>query len=328
MFERLCSLENLFLAWERFRKGKRSRHDVMVFERHLEDNLFLLHDDLANGRFTHGPYHPFTVFDPKQRSIHKANVRDRVVHQAAMNVIDPLFEPRFIFDSYSCRVGKGTHAAVARLRTFLRQASFNNTRTVYALTCDIRKFFASVDHGILADLLRLRIGDERILRLLGNIIGSFSDAPGKGIPLGNLTSQLFANVYLHELDRFVKHELRLRHYLRYCDDFVSLAASPADAQAKATRINSFLSERLKLTLHPGKVVVRTWTQGIDFVGYVLLPHATVLRTKTAKRMLRRATIENLSSYMGLCVHADAQFLSRTLRHKVWERHVDVTRLRG
>lgn len=286
----------------------------MVFERHLEDNLFALRDDLVAGTYQHGPYHPFTVFDPKKRSIHKAAVRDRVVHQTVVSVIEPLFEPRFIFDSYSCRVGKGTHEAVARLRTFLRQASRNDTRTVHALKCDIRKFFASVDHRVLLQLVRRRIGDERVIGLLGNIVGSFSAALGKGIPLGNLTSQLFANIYLQELDRFVKHDLGACHYLRYCDDFVILCASRTGAQTTAWRVDAFLRERLLLALHPDKVVVRTWKQGVDFLGYVLMPHATVLRTKTARRMLRRVTPENITSYMGLCAHADALGLAQCIRN--------------
>lgn len=141
LFYRIVSIENLFDAWHRFCKGKRSKGDVMEFEYRLEDNVFSLHDSLLKDAYRHDPYQPFTIFDPKQRSIHKASVRDRVVHQAIINVIEPLFESQFIYDSYSCRLEKGTHAAVARLGVFFRQASVNHTRTVYALKCDIRKFF-------------------------------------------------------------------------------------------------------------------------------------------------------------------------------------------
>lgn len=288
----------------------------MEFQYHLEDKIFSLRDCLLEEVYHHDPYRPFTIFDPKQRRIHKATVRDRVVHQAVANVIEPLFERRFIHDSYSCRIGKGTHAAVDRLRLFLRQVSLNNTKTVYALKCDIRRFFASVDHEILLSLLEQRIKDERVIRLLQRIINSFSVLPGRGIPLGNLTSQLFANVYLHELDRYVKHELRIRHYVRYCDDFVMLTSSQSEALALAECVDMFLKNGLKLQLHPNKVTVRTWEQGVDFVGYVLLSHATVLRTKTANRMLKRVTQENLSSYSGLCRHADAYDLERMTRNLV------------
>ena len=239
LFEYIVSLENLFDAWEAFCRGKRSKPDVMAFERHLEDNIFSLQQGLWEETYSHDPYTPFTIFDPKQRSIHKATVRDRVVHQAVVNGIEPLFEKQFICDSYSCRIGKGAHAAVVRLGTFLRQGSLNDTKTIYGLKCDVRKFFASVDQEILLFLLKRKIKDERIVHLLEHIIGSFSTLPGKGIPLGNLTSQLFANVYLHELDHYVKHDLRVHHYLRYCDDFVILTPLRSEAVDLAKKIDVF-----------------------------------------------------------------------------------------
>lgn len=315
LFGRIAAIENLLFAWERFRKGKRGREDIMVFERRLEDNLFAIREELFSETYCHGRYEPFTVNDPKQRTIHKACVKDRVVHQAIVNVIEPLFEERFIFDSYSCRVGKGTHAAVRRLRTFLRQASNNGTRTVYAVKCDVRKFFASVNHSVLLELLAKRIEDPATMRLLRNIIGSFSVSFGTGIPLGNLTSQLFANIYLHELDWFVKQKLRVRHYVRYCDDFVMLAFSKAEGLALARQADVFLQEHLKAQLHPNKVHVRTWAHGVDFLGYILLPEAVIMRPTTARRAIRRATVENASSYLGLCAHADAYELGRDIRNK-------------
>lgn len=315
VFERIIDPENLLLAWYLFRKGKRGRADVMVFERRLEDNIFDLHDVLAAGEYRHGPYEPFTIHDPKQRTIHKATVRDRLVHQAIVNVIEPFFEPSFIFDSYSCRVGKGTHAAVSRLRQFLRQESRNDTRSVFALKCDVRKFFASVDHCTLSSLLERHVHDPRAFELLRHIIGSFSTELEKGIPLGNLTSQLFANVYLHELDRHVKHDLRIRCYVRYCDDFVMLVRSKSEADFLARQIDAFLQARLKVALHPDKVCARTWRQGIDFLGYVLMPHATVLRPQTAQRMIRGVGKRNLPSYLGLCKHASAHRLRQLIKNK-------------
>lgn len=245
-----------------------------------------------------------------------------------MNVIEPLFERRFIYDSYSCRVGKGTHAAVRRLRRFLFRASRNDTRTVYALKCDVRKFFASVDHDILINLLRRFVTDERAVGLIGRVIGSFNTAPHKGLPLGNLTSQLFANVYLHELDRFVKHELRERRYLRYCDDFLIVDPSRKRLEMLLRPIAEFLRSRLALEIHPDKMSVRTWSQGIDFLGYVLLPHCTILRTKTARRIAGRVNQDNLSSYLGLCTHASAYELEQLIRNKAGlGSNVDWTRFR-
>lgn len=304
------------MSWELFRRGKRKRIDVMIFERRLEDNLYELREDLLSGTYTHQQYQPFNINDPKRRIIHKANVRDRLVHQAVVSMIEPLFECRFIHDSFSCRRNKGTHAAVQRLRIFLRQASLNNTRTVYAVKCDVRKFFASVDHKILCDLLERRVKDELVGQLLRTIIASHEASPGKGIPLGNLTSQLFANIYLHELDRHMKHSLHIRHYIRYCDDFAMIAPSMKDAFDLAYKADAFLQKTLLLGLHPNKTHVRTWKQGVDFLGYVLLPHATVIRTVTARRMLRRAEEENLPSYLGICAHADGFEIANVLRNKV------------
>ncbi len=315
LFERICSLENLFLAWSLFSLGKHTKPDVMAFEYQLEDNLFILRDQLVSGEYRHDPYKPFTIYDPKRRNIHKATVKDRIMHQALVNVIEPFFEQRFIFDSFSCRVEKGTHAAVKRLRRFLSQTSKNDTRTVYALKCDVRRFFASVDHGILLALIERVIKDKPTLGLIKGIIKSFSMDLQSGLPLGNLTSQLFANVYLNELDRFVKFDLREKYYIRYCDDFVILTPSRSKALHLANMINSFLKTQLCMEMHPKKTTIRTWEQGIDFLGYVLLPSATVLRTKTVKRILKRVTHQNLPSYTGLCKHADAYELERLLRTK-------------
>lgn len=288
----------------------------MKFECDLERNLFDLQDELRSGAYRHGQYDAFTVHDPKARSIHKATVRDRVVHQTIVSALEPLFDPQFIEDSFSCRLGKGTHAAVRRLRRFLWTASMGNHRTVSVLQCDIRGFFASVDHETLLGLLHRRVRDVRMLALLERITRSFSMVPGKGIPLGNLTSQLFANVYLHELDRFVKHELHERWYLRYCDDFAIVHADRARLFALVPMIEQFLERQLLLHLHPRKVTVRTWTQGIDFLGYVLLPRATVLRTRTKHRMLHRLTMQNASSYFGLCRHASTFRLQQVMQTKI------------
>lgn len=285
----------------------------MEYERSLEENLFGLQAELCLGHYRHGDYQPFTVFDPKKRSIHKAAVRDRVVHQALVNVLEPLFERQFIFDSFSCRCEKGTHAAVRRLRLFLRRASHNNTRTVYVLKCDIRKFFDSVNHQLLFQFLAERIRDNRFLAVLWKVLGSFQVETGKGLPLGNLTSQLFANVYLHELDRFVKFHVREKFYVRYCDDFAIVHSSRVYLQQLTRQLDDFLGEHLRVYLHPAKVSIRTWTQGVDWLGYVMLPQATVLRTKTRRRMMRSAAQENLSSYLGLCQHADAYEAARLLK---------------
>ncbi|MEX2006905.1 MAG: reverse transcriptase/maturase family protein [Candidatus Saccharimonadales bacterium] len=308
----------MFTAWQKFRRGKHRRQDVLNFERDLEKNIFELQAELKSSSYKHGSYEPFTVWDPKQRRIHKANVRDRLVHQALVSAIEPIFELGFIYDSFSCRKGKGTHAGVARLRHFLQKTSRNNSKTVYALKCDIFKFFASVEHTKLLDLLSVYIRDERATKLLAEIINSFSVAPGKGIPLGNLTSQLFANVYMHEFDWFVKHNLRQKYYVRYCDDFIIVDPNRQELLDLLPAIEQFLSQELKLTIHPDKIAVRSWNQGIDFLGYVLKPHCTLLRTKTKTRLLKKVNLANLSSYLGLCVHANSYELQQLAKIKAYE----------
>ncbi len=195
-----------------------------MFESDVERSIFQLHRDLTSGDYRHGSYSAFTICDPKQRPIHKATVRDRIVHHAIFSVLNPIFEPTFIAHSFSCRVGKGTHKAVAALESILGQVSANAKHPCFVLKCDIHQFFASVDHTILLKILGRKITDEATLHLLSEIIHSFpAHQSGKGIPIGNLTSQLFANVYMNEFDQFVKHTLRVKHYIRYTDDFVLVA---------------------------------------------------------------------------------------------------------
>lgn len=237
------------------------------------------------------------------------------MHQALVSAIEPLFERQFIYDSYSCRKKKGTHAAVNRLRTFLLQTSNNDTQTVYALKCDVKQFFASVDHEILMELLKLRVTDQSTVKLLHAIIDSHSTRLGKGIPLGNLTSQLFANIYLHEFDWFVKNRIREKHYLRYCDDFIVLSTNRQYLLELIEVVTRFLSDRLVLTVHPNKITIRSWGQGIDFLGYVIKPKSSVLRHKTKLRALDRVNSNNLSSYVGLCSHVDAYELQQLLTMK-------------
>lgn len=267
--------------------------------------------------YTHDVYQPFTICDPKQRQIHKATVRDRLVHQAVVSAIERLFEKRFIYDSYSCRIGKGTHAGVKRLSLFLYQVSSNNTKKVYVLKCDVRQFFASIDHEILMRHIEAKINDEQTLQLLRTILLSHNAETGKGIPLGNVTSQLFANIYLHELDWFMKQTLGIKHYLRYCDDFVIVSTDQSYLQSLIEPIRQFLMNELKLELHPTKVSIRSWDQSVDFLGYVLRPYATSIRTKTKRRMLNRVTEDNLSSYLGVCSHANAYELSQLIATIAW-----------
>ena len=215
IFKSIIFPENLFSAWEEFKKRKQKKPDVQRFEFDLERNLFQLHRDLEDKTYRHGAYEGFYVNDPKQRRIYKATVRDRILHHAVFSVINPMFEPTFISTSFSCRVGYGTHRGVATLNKMMRKVSQNNIQPCYVLKGDIKKFFDSVDHSVLLSILGTCIRDENAMWLLEEIIESFP----KGLPIGNLTSQIFANIYMNEFDQFVKHELRVKYYVRYTDDF-------------------------------------------------------------------------------------------------------------
>lgn len=317
IFDQTVSPEHLFFAWEEFKKGKTSRKDVQTFEWKLEEHIFQLHRDLAAKTYRHGLYHAFHICDPKQRQIHKATVRDRIVHHAVFAGLNPIFEPTFIAHSFSCRKGKGTHKGVDALETMLRKVSRNHTRSCFALKCDIHRFFASVDHSILLGILRKKINDDRMMKLLSVIITSFPE----GIPIGNLTSQLFANVYMNEFDQFVKHTLKIKQYIRYTDDFIIVSEDERYLRDLLPFIGAFLDSHLHLVLHPHKVSIRKYRQGIDFLGYVVLPHHRVLRTKTKRRMIRKleenATEQSLQSYLGVLSHANAFRLAQLLRNRYW-----------
>ena len=227
-FEKIISLENLLEAWKGFLNGKRNRKDIQEFSVNLMDNILSLHHDLANKTYQHSLYHAFNISDPKPRNIHKASVRDRLLHHALYRTLYPFFDKTFIADSYSCRLGKGTHKAINRFRDFAYQVSQNHTKTAWVLKCDIKKFFASIDQVVLMNIIYEYLPDTDIRWLMSQIVSSFhSTERGKGLPLGNLTSQLLVNVYMNEFDHFVKHQLKARYYIRYADDFVFLSHDKA-----------------------------------------------------------------------------------------------------
>lgn len=317
------SLEDLFNAWDEFKVDKRNKRDVQIFERHLEDNLFSLYERLKTNTYRHSSYSIFNIYDPKFRIIHKAKVADRIVHHAVVSIIEPIFDKTFIFDSYSCRKNKGTHKAVKRLFDFIRKVSKNYKGKCYCLKLDVKKFFASVDHEILLASVRKRVKSEQFMVLLENIVRSFSK--DKGIPIGNLTSQIFANIYLNKLDRFVKHELKIKYYLRYCDDFVIVSDDDTYLEKLTDEIEAFVQTNLKLSLHENKKFIRKYTQGIDFLGYVLLPHIILPRTKTKRRIFRKIKQklgspnfnQSLQSYLGYLGHANSYKLTQKLKNQIW-----------
>lgn len=320
-FGDIISLENLCLAWEEFLIGKKKKRDVIRFSQNLMDNIVELHEALVNYTYRHGGYESFFVNDPKRRHIHKASVRDRLLHHAVHRILYPFFDRTFSADSFSCRLDKGTHKAVNRFQTVANKVGHNNTTTGWVLKGDIRKFFASIDHKILLDILGEYIPDNNIMGLLREIVGSFEAKPGMGLPLGNLTSQIFANVYLNIFDQWIKHRLKVKYYIRYADDFVILSPDKKLLVSFIPAIKQFLAERLRLELHAGKIFFKTLASGVDFLGWVNFPQHRVLRQTTRRRMFARLrthpTDETLQSYLGLLGHGNTLKIRERLLNEGW-----------
>jgi retron-type reverse transcriptase len=335
LFNKLITPENLFFAWEEFRRDKKKKEDVLVFEKNLEREIFSLHRELQSHTYKHSGYTGFYISDPKRRHIHKARVRDRVLHHAIMGILYPLYEKTFIHNSFSCRIGKGTHKGVNALRSMLYKASKNNTRNVHILKCDIEKFFDSINHEILLSVLSSRIKDQELMNLLTEVVESFTSDRSTlfdrcGVPIGNLTSQLFANVYMDTFDQFMKHELKVKYYARYTDDFVIVSENKEYLLHLLPQIRLFLKEKLKIQIHPKKVTINKFGRGIDYLGYVLFPHFTLIRKRTRKRALRKINEKillykrdeisedkvhaTLMSYLGVLSHADAHRFSEKLKN--------------
>jgi len=317
-YDTIISLENLLEAWREFVKGKKQRKDVQEFERNLMSNIISLHNDLAGRTYKHSSYEAFNISDPKPRNIHKAKVRDRLLHHALYRKLYPFFDRIFIADSYSCRFGKGTHKAIERFSFFVRKVSKNHTKTVWVLKCDIKKFFASVDQNILIEIIKEHISDQNIIVLISEIVGSFhSTKVGVGLPLGNLTSQLLVNIYMNKFDQFMKHQIKAKYYIRYADDFVIFDTEKDKLLEITPKIADFLEDELKLSLHPNKVSIGTVPSGIDFLGWVHFPDHRVLRTVTKRRMFRSIKLkegkdETVQSYLGLLSHGNAFKLKKEI----------------
>ena len=284
-------------------------------------NILSLHQDLINKTYKHSEYEAFNISDPKPRSIHKAKVRDRLLHHVLYRELYPFFDKTFISDSYSCRKNKGTHKAMQRFRTFSNKVSKNNTKTAWVLKGDIRKFFGSIDHKILIQIIKEYISDEDIISLLLEIIESFqSIKKDVGLPLGNLTSQILVNIYMNEFDQFVKHKLKAKYYIIYADDFVIMSPKKEWLENLLPQIATFLNERLKLTLHPDKIFIKTLASGVDFLGWINFPDHRVVRTVTKKRMLKnikqkKGKEETVQSCIGLLSHGNTKKLSNLIINK-------------
>lgn len=317
LFSEIISFENLFLSWKEFKKGKTKKKDVLEFTKNFRRNLYDLHAELKCRTYKHSDYFSFYIKDPKLRHIHKATVKDRILHHAIFRILYPIFDKSFIFDSYSCRLGKGTHKAVNRLEKFARKVSKNNSCNCFILKCDVKKYFDSISHDILIKLVNKKVTDENTIWLVSKIVESYATLPDNGIPLGNITSQLFANIYLNELDKFIKHKLKIKYYIRYCDDFLILDKNRECLGSFVREIRIFLEKNLKLQLHEKKIIIRKFRQGVDFLGYVCFPNHRILRKKTKNRMFRKIERETISyqtlqSYFGVLSHCNSYKLKNVI----------------
>jgi retron-type reverse transcriptase len=296
IWDRVVGFDNLLRGYRKARRGKGERYEVARFALDLEGELIRLQEELRTGAYTPGRYRLFTIYERKPRQIAAAPFRDRVVHHAMMNLVEPPLDKTFIHDSYACRPGKGVHAAVARYQGWAR-------RYRYALKMDVARYFPSVDHRILKEKLRRRIKDRRVLALFERIIdtspavdGPVTHFPGDdlltplerrtGIPIGNLTSQFMANLYLDDLDHYVKEGLRVGAYLRYVDDMVVLDDDKGRLAEIRERVRETLAAQ-RLCLHPRKAHVSRTSDGLNLLGYVVYPARRSLRNDNGHRFVRR-----------------------------------------
>lgn len=282
LFEQIIAFPNLLAAAGRAARGKRERPAVARFEFHLERELIALQEELVSDRYRPGAFFTFEVRDPKRRAICAAPFRDRVVHHAVCAVLEPVFERRAIFDSYACRRGKGTHAAVARAQHFARAYPF-------FAKCDVRRFFASIDHQVLRVRLRCLFREPALIGLLDRIIARAPPGaePGRGLPIGNLTSQHFANLYLGELDHELKERRRVKGYVRYMDDLLLFAKDKETLHLHLGAVRGFLRERLGLVLKEEVTRVAPVTEGIPYLGLQVFPGLVRLDRRSRRRFLRQ-----------------------------------------
>jgi len=341
LFERVSSFDNLHAAARAAWKGKRGKAPAAAFFSRFEDEIVALREELLSGSYRPGSYQYFTVREPKERRVAAAPFRDRVLHHALVRVLEPIFENRFIEDSFACRKGRGTHAAMRRAQHFAK-------RYRYALKCDIRKYFPSIDHAVLLSQLGRVVADRRLLDLIGRILESHCDAreqvwePGgdlfsvverrRGVPIGNHTSQFFANIYLNDLDHFVKHDLRVRGYARYVDDFLLFGDDRAELKRLGREVRGKVEE-LQLRMNPDKYRLVHTNMGVDFVGFVVFPDGRRrIRSSSARRFERRlrrlrweasrgertweAVTRSVRSWVAHAEHAQSYGLRRRLLSRV------------
>ncbi len=346
LFNKLCSYKNLLQAFNEAKKGKTTLPYVIKFNKNLKENLLELKKELEEGSYRPEKLTTFIIRDPKVRTISKSIFRDRIIHHAIVQIIEPIFEPIFIYDSYANRIGKGTVKALDRYNLFLRKVTKNGSSLHagggdvknpdfikgYVLKADIKKYFENVEQEILMGIIEKRIKDKKLISLIRLITNNFdSKIKGKGMPLGNLTSQFFANIYLNELDQFVKNNLKIKYYIRYVDDFIILHRSKEVLKFYKEKINKFLINNLKVELHPEKSDVIPLSCGTPLLGFRVFYHYRILRKKSIRRINarlkeweelyvvgcieRETALDSLLGWMAYAVNGDTYKLRRKIMSK-------------
>ena len=317
LYPRIYDFDNIHLAYLRARKMKRYKAEVLRFSANLEDNLINIQNHLIWKTYKPSPYKYFTIYEPKERLIAALPFTDRVVHHALCNIIEPIFERSMIRDSYACRTGRGVLSGVTRTTQFLRDTNRKWGR-VYCLKADVKKFFPSIDHDVLKKILRRRIGCPDTVKMMDTIIDSTGSPVG--LPIGSLTSQLWANVYLNELDHFVKSRMRLRYYIRYMDDFIILHDNKKSLKIILDDVTAYLDDCLRVRLNTKTQIFPIGPRCVDFLGYRIWPDHRLLRKGNVRRTKRklhkferlyaqgRLTIADINpsvvSWIGHAMHAD------------------------
>ncbi len=317
LYQKLCSEENLALAFRKARKRKSLKPYVIEFEKNLEENLQSLRTELLLNSYQPKPLRTFIIREPKVRKIRKSYFVDRIVHHAICNILGPIFEKRFISDSFANRIGKGSLNALKRFDKFKRKVSKNNTRNCFVFKADIKHYFDEVDHNILINIINRKVKDNKLILLISKVLKNHSDKVG--MPLGNMTSQFFANVYLNELDQFVKHKLKAKFYIRYVDDFVILNEDKKVLEGYKEQISIFLKEKLKLEIHPNKSKILLLHRGVTFLGFRIYSYHRLLRKANIRTMRKNITQEDydsicvfLEGWMSYAKHANTY----NLRHEI------------
>jgi retron-type reverse transcriptase len=300
LYYQIYNMSNLFLAWRKARKGKTKKSYVIEFEKNLIKNLLKLHYELKNKIYSPKSLKTFILRDPKTRKISKSDFRDRIIHHTILNILEPIFDKSFIYDSCANRKGKGNLFAIKRFESFKRKITNNLKSEAFCLKADIKHYFQEVNHKILIEIIKRKIKDKKVIWLIKQILNNF-DNKEKGMPLGNLTSQFFANIYLNDLDYFVKHKLKAKYYLRYVDDFIILHESKEQLRIWKKEIDKLLKDKLKLELHPDKSRIIPLSKGIDFVGFRNFYYYRLLRKRNIRNIENKIRLfnENRLSYIKL-----------------------------